>query len=319
MGRAGVAWLARRGRRSAAAMTMGETFLETPRGRFHALALDGDAALPLLVFAHATGMCAAVYAGLIERLAGMARVIAFDARGHGRTEAVERGECLADWAPFRADLAAIIEALGEGPVLLAGHSFGGTVAAETAHDRPDLVSALLMIEPAFIPFAHAADYRTARRAGQHPPNPMADRAARRRAAFASVDEMRASFSGRGVFADWPGAALEAYLAAATRPSPSGIELACTPECEASVFRGVSTTLEQFLHGMSVPLALVHGTVGSTVTAEDAARIAAMGHQVHDLEGAGHFVPVTEPERVFPFLADFAVTAAPARPQRRAER
>ncbi|MFN7175600.1 MAG: alpha/beta fold hydrolase [Thermaurantiacus sp.] len=300
-------------------MTMRALDIETPRGRFHALALDGAASLPLLVFQHATGMCAGVYAGLLGGLAGRARVIALDARGHGRTGVPDRGECLADWIPFRADLAALIEALGEGPVLLAGHSFGATVAAETAHDRPDLVTALLMIEPAFIPFQHAEAYREARRAGQNPPNPMADRAARRRSTFPDLDAVRASFSGRGVFTGWPDAALEAYLAGGTRAAPGGVALSCTPDCEASVFRSVSTTLENSLRGIACPVTMVRGTEGSTVTPEDAAAIAAMGHDVHVLAGGGHFVPVTEAGRVLPFLADLVAGAAPARVQRRAER
>lgn len=300
-------------------MSLRPTSIATTRGRFHALALDGPASLPLILFAHATGMCAAVYAGLLEPLAGQARVIAFDARGHGQTEAIDVGECLADWLPFRADLAALVEALGEAPAILAGHSFGATVAAESAAARPGLAAAVLMIEPAFIPFAHAAAYREARRAGAHPPNPMAERAARRRAAFPDRGQMRASFRGRGVFADWPDAALEAYLACGTRPGPDGVELACPPATEAAVFRSVSTTLESSLRQIACPVTLVHGTEGSTVTPEDAAAIAAMGHVVHCLAGGHHFLPVAEPERVRPFLEALVAPAEDARPQRRAER
>lgn len=294
--------------------------IETGRGRFHALSWGEDPAAPLLLFAHATGMCAGIYADLLAPLSRDFRIIAFDARGHGRTEAAPAPEPLADWRLFRADLAALVRALGEGPVLLAGHSFGATVALETAAEAPGTASAVVMIEPAFVPFAHAAAWRAARAAGQPLPNPLADRAERRRSTFPSRAAMRESFRGRGVFADWPEAALEAYLAGAALEAPEGVRLACAPETEAAVFRGVSATLEASLAAARMPVILVHGTTGSTVQPEDAAAIAAMGHRVVRLDGAGHFVPVTAPGRVRPFLCGLAAGRTPAMPQaRRAER
>ncbi len=294
--------------------------LETPRGRFHALEWGEDRSAPLLVFAHATGMCAAIYEALLAPLGHRARVLAYDARGHGRTMAREAGECLADWRPFQEDLAALVTALGAQSVLLAGHSFGASVALEAAVRHPGLAAAVLMLEPAFVPFAHAAAYRAARAAGRHPPNPMADRAARRRGLFASRDEMRASFRGRGVFADWPDAALEAYLAGGTLAEPEGARLACTPATESAVFRSVTTTLADSLRRTDLPVTLVRGTSGSTVTPDDAEAIAAMGHRVEVLEGAGHFVPVAQPGRVRPLLETFIAAPRKAPPHaRRAER
>jgi pimeloyl-ACP methyl ester carboxylesterase len=301
-------------------MSAGSQMLETPRGRFHLRRWGDRASSPLLLFAHATGMCAGLYEALLAPLADRARIVAFDARGHGRTVAGDTGEPLADWQPFQEDMASLVAALGEGPVLLAGHSFGATVALEAAVGHPGIASAVLMVEPAFIPFAHAEAYRALRAAGGHPPNPMAERAARRRAQFASPDEMREAWRGRGVFAGWPGRALEAYLEGAVIADASGARLACTPAWEAAVFRGVSTTLEASLRAARLPVTLVRGTEGSTVTPDDAAAIAAMGHRVAVLEGAGHFVPIEAPGRVGPFLeALLGQAAAPVPQPRRAER
>lgn len=51
-------------------------------------------------------------------------------------------------ATHAADVAALIERLGIGPVDLVGHSYGGTVAAALAAARPDLVRRLVLVEPA---------------------------------------------------------------------------------------------------------------------------------------------------------------------------
>lgn len=44
------------------------------------------------------------------------------------------------------DAAAVIEALGGGPVTVLGHSMGGAVEFLLAAQRPDLVSALVVVD-----------------------------------------------------------------------------------------------------------------------------------------------------------------------------
>jgi non-heme chloroperoxidase len=47
-----------------------------------------------------------------------------------------------------ADLKAMIEKLGVGPVHLVGHSYGGFIAAMLAAEHPELVRSLVLVEPA---------------------------------------------------------------------------------------------------------------------------------------------------------------------------
>jgi pimeloyl-ACP methyl ester carboxylesterase len=275
-------------------------------------ALDWEGSGPTLVFSHATGMCATLYRDLLAPLADRFRIIAFDARGHGRTDLpADPAHIPTDWRLYQADLVALVEAIGGAPVLLAGHSFGATVAFEAAVANPGLARGVLLLDPAFIPFAHAAGYAAARQAGQHPPNIMADKAAKRRPHFASLADARAAWTGRGVFADWPASALEAYLEGGLRHDPTGVHLACRPAWEATSFRGVSTTLEASVRACSLPFILLAGGEGSTVSGEDFEAIRALHPDApaERFPETGHFFPVTHAGLVRPWFDRLAEIAA----------
>ncbi|RBQ21165.1 alpha/beta hydrolase [Spongiactinospora rosea] len=79
-----------------------------------------------------------MWADQIPALAGRYRVIAPDARGHGRSANAT--------GPFRPadDLAALLRHLGTGPAVLAGVSMGASIAVDTALEHPDLVSGLVI-------------------------------------------------------------------------------------------------------------------------------------------------------------------------------
>ena len=71
-----------------------------------------------------------------------------DARGHGRSARFTPGECVDQ----TADLAGLIRGLGIERAIVAGHSMGGTIAAQLGATYPDLPRALILEDPAwFIP------------------------------------------------------------------------------------------------------------------------------------------------------------------------
>lgn len=77
---------------------------------------------------------------------GARRVVTVDLRGHGRSPVPADGYRPADYA---ADLAALIAATGLPPVVAVGHSMGGQVVVRLALDHPDLVRALVVVDPAY--------------------------------------------------------------------------------------------------------------------------------------------------------------------------
>lgn len=278
-----------------------EIFVPVPDGRIFTLQWGSG---PLLIFTHATGMCARVYLELLEPLGAKFRVVAQDARGHGRTELeADPAVVPADWKPYRRDLHNLVQALGGGPVRLAGHSFGATVSFETAAEHSGLASSVCMIDPPSVPSAQAAAYRAARDATGRPPNHMADQAERRRGQFASRAAVRSAYRGRGVFEGWPDRALDDYLDGGLLPDGDSVRLACDPAWEASSFRGVTTSFEDSLRAATFPFTLLAAGVGSTVPEELEQTVRTMHPEavVRRFPGTGHFLPVTHPDLVRPWL------------------
>jgi pimeloyl-ACP methyl ester carboxylesterase len=82
------------------------------------------------------------------------RLIAYDARGHGRSGPAP-GRSEYRYRDLAADLTAVMRALDAAPALLVGVSIGALTALRLALDEPDSVSALALVTPAFDPDAPA--------------------------------------------------------------------------------------------------------------------------------------------------------------------
>jgi len=111
--------------------------------RFHLYRWEGRDPAPLLMV-HGWGDSGATFQFLADQLPADRTLVAFDARGFGRTEWPQDGY----WFPdYLADLDAILDQLSpDEPVDLLGHSMGGNVAMLYAGVRPHRVRRLMNIE-----------------------------------------------------------------------------------------------------------------------------------------------------------------------------
>jgi esterase len=108
---------------------------------------NGEGA-PILCI-HGTGSSALIWGDAVERLAELGRVISYDRRGCTRSERPEPYE-RTSVAEQADDAAGLLESLGAAPAIVIGRSYGGAVAIDLALRRPDLVRALVLLEPADI-------------------------------------------------------------------------------------------------------------------------------------------------------------------------
>ncbi|MEX2447087.1 MAG: alpha/beta fold hydrolase [Dehalococcoidia bacterium] len=112
---------------------------------------------PALVFVH--GWCSNLehWAPVMDAFAATHRVVGFDLRGHGRSDAPPRGYTM---RRFADDMAAVADAAGVKSAVVVGHSLGGVATVEAGRRHPDLVRALVLVETPLARYVPAARLRT---------------------------------------------------------------------------------------------------------------------------------------------------------------
>lgn len=75
------------------------------------------------------------------------RSIAYDARGHGLSDPAIAGDAY-NYPALAADLADVVAAVADQPVVLAGHSMGAHTIARFALDHPEAIAGLVLAGPA---------------------------------------------------------------------------------------------------------------------------------------------------------------------------
>ncbi|WP_158888439.1 alpha/beta fold hydrolase [Amycolatopsis anabasis] len=104
---------------------------------------DGPREAPALLLIHGTAMSARSWDPMVPLLTGSHRVIRIDLLGCGRSAKPDGASYAVPDQARRAG--AVLDRLGVEHAIAVGHSSGGTVATALAERRPDLVTALALI------------------------------------------------------------------------------------------------------------------------------------------------------------------------------
>ncbi len=252
--------------------------------------------LPTVLLAHATGFCRQVWAPVLERVEGVARVVTLDQRGHGDSDKPKEGY---EFEQFGFDLVGVIEALDLRELTAVGHSKGGAAVARMASIVPERLRSVILLDPVLIPaeVGPATDRS----------NAMAEAARRRRRHWSSREEMLESWSRREPFVRWEPAALRAYVEGGTREcAEGGVELKCPGEIEAMVYEGGGRSGSLgWLETIEIDTLLVSGAESLTLPPELAHHAAAQLRRgrLIVLEGVGHFIPMEHPEAVATLICE----------------
>lgn len=109
------------------------------------LTVDDGGSGGAVVFVHSLAGNIRHWTGQLEYLRNTRRAVAFDLRGHGRSEAPGNGEYSME--AQAKDVGAVADALGLERFALVGHSMGAGVALAYAGAHPERVTHLLVADP----------------------------------------------------------------------------------------------------------------------------------------------------------------------------
>lgn len=179
-----------------------------------------------LVFAHATGFHGRVFDAIIEQFPAHP-AHAIDLRGHGQSG----GGPISDWRQVASDVADFLEQAGITGAVGIGHSMGAHTLLQVAADHPGVFSRLVLFDPVILaPEFYAPGQPLYTDENPHP-------AVRRKRDFASADAMIERFASRDPYCLFDARVFEDYcrFGLVSAASGEGMELACSPEVEASVY------------------------------------------------------------------------------------
>ena len=260
-----------------------------------------------LIFSHANGFNAATYRSLLSPLSTSLRIWAPDLRGHGRSTLPTFARPKTSWRDHRDDLLALLEAVDGPPVVMAGHSMGGTASLLAAAERPDRVSSLVLFDPVIwkraavvafnLPFAHRFVGRI----------PIAAAARRRRSRFDSREQAMAAYRGRGAFKGWPDAVLADYLSEGLigTEGQDGLDLAAAPAWEAANYAAQAHDPWRALRRYPGPVHILKAEHGALTQLPVAPR-GLPNVTVDVVSGGGHLFPMTHADIARDALFDAAV-------------
>lgn len=246
---------------------------------------------------HATGFNAHTYRQILEPLSEHLNVYASDLRGHGLGSVAADPAALKSWDNYRQDFFHLLDFINE-PIYLMGHSVGSVVSIAGALHRPDLVKGLILTEPLIYPESMMQMFDQS----NADVNPMVMGALKRRAVFASKEEMVQNYVGRGAFKTWSESWIRDYVEGGSIPNEDGgVQLSCRPEWEAKSFQVAEDTPWHDIKQLSCPSSIVYaeGAGFSTCHKEGVDKYLSLQPEtkVSVSYEASHFLPMEQPALV----------------------
>ncbi len=248
-----------------------------------------------IVFAHANGFPSGTYRQLFEawQAAGW-RVAAPPMLAHDPAYPVS-----GNWPHLRDQLAAFVERESPGlRVALVGHSLGGYLSLLVACRRPELASAVVLIDSPVLTGWRAHSVQVLKATGLIGRVSPGRVSQTRRERWASVEEAKRHYATKSVFARWAPGVLDDYLAAGLEPHPEGgVTLAFKREIETKLYNTLPHTSGPLLrrHPPRCPVSFLGGTQSVEVRQVGLAATRAVTQgRIEWLEGS-HLFPMEHPK------------------------
>jgi pimeloyl-ACP methyl ester carboxylesterase len=277
----------------------------TLHGRRISYLVAGPPAAPVVLLVHGLTSSSDAWMPVIPALSRHVRVIAPDLLGHGHSDKPRADYSLGAFATSLRDL---LEQLGHDRVTIVGHSFGGGVAMQFAHQHYEHCERLVLVASGGLGRDVSWILRAASLPGSELVLPVVANRYLRAAGLTlgrvlSRGPVRASPSFRE--------AMTSYAALADLPARTAFVHTLRSVVEPGGQRVDATHMLYLAEGR--PTLIVWGAKDSIIPVSHAyaAHVALPGSRLEIFEQARHFPHVDEPARFVEVLEDFLATTEPA--------
>ena len=265
---------------------------------------------PPLHFAHANGFPPGTYDAFMARLSAHFRCLGMECRA---TWGSADPAAFHHWREMGDDLAAFLREVGWSRVLAVGHSLGAVSSLYCAVSHPELIGALVLIDPVIVPPWAAPFWALSMATGLNRRSGLAVGARRRRTEWPSREVCLRAYRAAPVFRRWQEPFLRDYVWAATEESAGGVRLRYPREWEARIFETPPPDVWCVMRRLrNLPVLVIRGALSDTYRPEaiQAMRWLLPRMNLVEVAEADHFVPMARPAEVCAALHDFAATLAP---------
>ena len=278
--------------------------IQRPDGKIHFINWGGGG--PAAHLAHATGLCAGAYTPMAGMLRSALNVYGMDDRGHGSTSLPADPAFLRGWGIFADDLEDFLSHLGQ-PVIAMGHSRGAVASLMLAVNRPDLVRALVLIDPTILPYSWMWWWYLAKKSGLARYLPIVATAARRKDVWPDRETLLTAYRRKKVFSTWRPGFLESYINHGTEISTLGnVKLCCEPAWESKCFAVCPHDIWRYVSRLKLPVLVIYGGESDTFLASAVRRFQSLvpHARIKCFDKCSHFVPMEEPGATVNAIIDF---------------
>lgn len=251
-----------------------------------------------LVFLHATGFLPWLWHPIARDLAPPYRVIAPYFCDHRLSDPNDG----LGWQTLAGDFALLCRALSLDRPFLVGHSMGATIVALANGLYQLNARGMILIEPIFLPEDF---YKIEITVEQHP---LASKTIKRLNRWADQEDAFAYLQSRSLFRSWDREMLDLYVQYGMRTGDGGgLQLACSPEREAALFMGgMQHNPWPEAAKTTCPVLVLEGENSENRAFIDLKAVASRFPQgsYRLIEGAGHLIPMEQPQVVTGAIRDF---------------
>jgi pimeloyl-ACP methyl ester carboxylesterase len=261
------------------------------------LLYEGDG--PAIVLMHATGFLPWLWHPIARELAPRWCVIAPYFCDHRDSDPQKGG---LSWLTISQDLAKFCKSLNLDKPALVGHSMGATVLTIANAAFGLDARGLILIEPIFLPEDY---YKAQITVDLHP---LASKAIRRRDTWNDSDEVHAYLRSKAMFKNWDDEMLDLYVTyGMKRLDAGGLQLACSPMREASLFMGgMQYDPWPLLPKVTCPTLILEGEESENKAFIDLKKATSTfkNGTYRMVSGTGHLIPQEKPKEVLTIIEDF---------------